>query len=130
MGLRATNLISLDYLYLFVIFTIFFIMKSFENKLKKKGESYVNEVIVDGLKLGEVSKKAMDEKLHRNIVYIFWKNHQFNQYGRGTGLLISSDLILTCAHNLYNTCFQLVPKESFEIYRAPCSPLPDLPYKA
>ena len=69
MGLRATNLISLDYLYLFVIFTIFFIMKSFENKLKKKGESYVNEVIVDGLKLGEVSKKAMDEKLHRNIVY-------------------------------------------------------------
>ena len=109
-------------------------MKSFENKVIKKGgrfggESYVNEVIVAGDKLGEVSKKAMDEKLHRNIVYIVWKNHQFNQIGRGTGLLISSDLILTCAHNLYNPNFQLVPKESFEIYRAPCGPLADIPYK-
>ena len=49
-------------------------MKSFENKVMRKGESYVNEVIVDGLKLGEVSNEDMDKKLHRNIVYIFWKN--------------------------------------------------------
>ena len=72
--LFITNLISLDYLYLFVLFTIFFIMKPFENKVMRKGESYVNEVIVDGLKLGEVSNEDMDKKLHRNIVYIFWKN--------------------------------------------------------
>ena len=80
------------------------------NEVIVEGESYINEVIVEGDKLGEVSKKAMDEKLHRNIVYIVWRNHKFNQIGRGTGLLISSDLILTCAHNLYNTNMQLVPK--------------------
>ena len=62
---------------------------------KASAERYVNEVIIEGVKLGEVCKSAMDEKLHRNIVSIVWKNHKFNQVGRGSGLLISSDLIST-----------------------------------
>jgi V8-like Glu-specific endopeptidase len=49
----------------------------------------------------------MKEKLHKNIVAIIWRNN-LGLVGRGSGLLISPDLVLTCAHNLYNDRFEIV----------------------
>jgi V8-like Glu-specific endopeptidase len=45
----------------------------------------------------------MSELLHKWQVAIVWKldQHQGSKVGRGSGLLISSDLVLTAAHNLY-----------------------------
>ena len=43
----------------------------------------------------------MKSKLHKNIVAIIWRSN-FSMVGRGTGILISKNLVLTCAHNLYN----------------------------
>jgi hypothetical protein len=57
----------------------------------------------------------MNEKLHKNIVAIIWRNN-FGMVGRGSGLLISPNLILTCAHNLYNDIFEIVESEHLNIY--------------
>ena len=45
----------------------------------------------------------MSELLHKWQVAIVWKLDQYqgNKVGRGSGLLISSDLVLTAAHNFY-----------------------------
>jgi len=59
----------------------------------------------------------MTEKLHKNVVAIIWKQKQahFDQVGRGSGLLISKNLVLTSAHNFYYKK-ERVSDTSFDIY--------------
>lgn len=78
-------------------------------------EDYTNEIMCGTDKLYEVKQNEMNEKLHKNIVAIVWKN-SFGLVGRGSGLLVSPNLVLTCAHNLYNDRFERVEEEYFRIY--------------
>lgn len=41
----------------------------------------------------------MNERLHKNVVAIIWR-YKF-RIGRGSGLLISQNLVLTSAHNFF-----------------------------
>ena len=47
-------------------------------KEKANGEEYIEEAIIGGEKLKEVSSLEMKGKLHRNIVSIIWKNSKLN----------------------------------------------------
>ena len=54
----------------------------------------------DGEKLLRVvAQENMSKRLHRFTAAIIWK--ETGKIGRGTGLLVSANLILTVAHNLY-----------------------------
>lgn len=44
----------------------------------------------------------MSKQLHKHIGVILFRINQTSKMGRGTGILISPDLVLTCAHNIYN----------------------------
>jgi V8-like Glu-specific endopeptidase len=44
----------------------------------------------------------MNELMHKNIGAITFKHPHKNPQGFGTGFLISENLVLTCAHNLYD----------------------------
>ena len=62
----------------------------------------------------------MDQPRHKNIVAIIWRNK--GKACRGSGALISKDLVLTSAHNFYYQN-QQVPNELFEIYPGLCGKL-------
>ena len=47
----------------------------------------------------------MQNRLHRHIVAIVWRMQ--GTVGRGTGLIISKDLVLTSAHNLYHNLMEV-----------------------
>ena len=53
--------------------------------------------------LYDVKEKEMKEQLHRFMVAIVWRKEIFNspKTGRGSGILISPNLVLTVAHNFY-----------------------------
>ena len=55
----------------------------------------------------------MRKRLHRFTSAIIWK--EGGQIGRGSGFLVSRNLILTVAHNLYRGISR-VQKESIKIY--------------
>ncbi len=59
----------------------------------------------------------MPELLHKWQVAIVWKLDQYqgNKVGRGSGLLISSDLVLTAAHNFYYN-MQRVDNQRVNLY--------------
>ena len=42
----------------------------------------------------------MQERLHKFQTAIIWRDEY--KVGRGSGLLISQNLVLTCAHNFYD----------------------------
>ena len=71
----------------------------------------------------------MTQKLHKNVVAIIWKQTKFHAdtIGRGSGLLISKDLVLTSAHNFYNKK-ERIGDAFFEIYPCQYGPLIK-PYK-
>ena len=52
--------------------------------------------------LYKVTKKDMSNRLHKLHVAIVWRSPTSNITGRGTGLMISRDLVLTTAHNFYH----------------------------
>ena len=54
--------------------------------------------------LYEVKEKEMKERLHKFIVAIVWRGKNINipPVGRGSGVLISPNLVLTVAHNFYH----------------------------
>ena len=58
----------------------------------------------------------MQNRLHRHIVAIIWRMQ--GTVGRGTGLIISKDLVLTSAHNLYHNMME-VDRNLLEIYVSP-----------
>ena len=56
----------------------------------------------------------MDEPIHKNVAALLWKDN--NKIGRGSGIFISNNLLLTCAHNFYNQFSQLVKTKLVETY--------------
>jgi hypothetical protein len=54
-------------------------------------------------KLCKVENQQMKDRLHKFQVSIVWRQDvsKGSAVGRGSGLLISRDLVLTCAHNFY-----------------------------
>ena len=56
----------------------------------------------------------MQKRLHRFTAAIIWKEGE--QKGKGTGFLVSNDLILTVAHNFFDTAGIRIKKESISIY--------------
>lgn len=63
---------------------------------------YNDQKNFDGEKLDPVSREEMEERVHKFQVAINWPA----PYGigddiKGSGVLISKDLVLTCAHNFY-----------------------------
>ena len=42
----------------------------------------------------------MTETMHKNMVVINWKKE--GAQGKGSGVLISKNLVFTCAHNFYS----------------------------
>ena len=54
--------------------------------------------------LYEVKKKEMRQRMHRFMVAIVWRRtkHGVPSVGRGSGVLISPNLILTVAHNFFH----------------------------
>ena len=67
-------------------------------------------------KLCKVEYEYMNHVLHKWQVAIVWKldNLQGNKVGRGSGLLISRDLVLTAAHNFYYECLGKMHKVDME----------------
>jgi len=55
----------------------------------------------------------MSKRLHRFTSAIIWK--EAGDIGKGTGFLISSNLVLTVAHNLFHGGIE-VRKEAIKIY--------------
>ena len=54
---------------------------------------------------------------HKHVVAIIWRNHE-NEVGRGSGVLVSGNVVITCAHNLYHRTVP-VHESWLEIYVAP-----------
>ena len=87
-------------------------------------EIYCDEIIINSMMLTKVSSENMAKDLHKNNVAILWRDTK-NQIGRGSGILISKNLVLTCAHNLYwlgqrvnNNLFSIYPGLDGKLERA------------
>ena len=63
----------------------------------------------------------MSKNIHQNIAAILWRSGK-NQIGRGSGLLISRNLVLTCAHIFFNKKMR-VSNDLFQIYPGLCGRL-------
>lgn len=63
----------------------------------------------------------MTQKIHKNICVILWRE-RYGNLSRGTGLLVSKNLVLTCAHNLYNNLSR-IKDELLEVYPGHCGTL-------
>ena len=74
-------------------------------------------VIGSSSMLERVSIKNMGNAIHKNNVAILWRSA--DQVGRGSGLLISRNLVLTCAHNFYNHGLR-VADGLFSVYPGLC----------
>ena len=87
-------------------------------------EIYCDEIIINSMMLTKVSSENVAKDLHKNNVAILWRDTK-NQIGRGSGILISKNLVLTCAHNLYwlgqrvnNNLFSIYPGLDGKLERA------------
>ena len=58
----------------------------------------------------------MDQAIHKNIVAIVWIEPKYQSVGRGSGLLISRNLVLTCSHNFFTKSLERVSKDFISIY--------------
>ena len=76
--------------------------------------------------LYDVKEKEMKEQIHRFMVAIVWRKRISNspKIGRGSGILISQNLVLTVAHNFYfdrdrveDNCFELFVGQSGPMLR-------------
>ena len=64
---------------------------------------YTDETMCGSDVLYEVKELEMKERLHKFMVAIVWKMKKYHVSleGRGSGILISPNLILTVANNLF-----------------------------
>jgi V8-like Glu-specific endopeptidase len=89
-------------------------------------EDYYNEVIVDGEPLYEVNKQEHASRLHKYIGAILAINKKKGGAPiKGSGVLISPDLVLTGAHNLWDRGGG--ENSTFKFYPGLCGPLKDSP---
>ena len=63
----------------------------------------------------------MNKKLHKHVCVVIWRD-QYSSVSRGSGLLISKNLVLTSAHNLYDGT-TIVDIETLEVYPGHCGSL-------
>jgi V8-like Glu-specific endopeptidase len=98
-----------------------------ENEKVFNIESYQNEVIIDGQPLYEVKPEEHTARLHKYIGAILANNKTMGKsIIKGSGILISPDLVLTCAHNVW---FERGNQENYNIkfYPGLCGPLKSSP---
>ena len=62
---------------------------------------YMDEDVFFGDKLAEISKEQMKDQKYRNIGALELNHFKYGK-GHGSGVLISRDLVLTAAHNVFN----------------------------
>jgi len=60
-----------------------------------------------------------EERLHNFLVAIICLPTSGSSEIKGSGVLISKDLVLTCAHNFYYGT-ELAEKNKVKVYVAPC----------
>ena len=81
-----------------------------KNKLQKQemdseedvAEKHCNEANFYNDILEEIDENKMKDQLHRHIGLITFTSAFEDKMGNGTGILISPNLVLTVAHNVYN----------------------------
>jgi V8-like Glu-specific endopeptidase len=65
-------------------------------------EHYSDEYMFSNDALFEVPLERMSQPMHRHIGALLFRTRRHSQSGKGTGTLISRNLVLTSAHNIYN----------------------------
>ena len=71
--------------------------------IEHHSEIYLEEAVLGGESLQEVPSFYMKDLLHKNIGALLFKCRSApREVKRGSGLLISPDLVLTSAQNIYN----------------------------
>ncbi len=65
--------------------------------------SYEDQVLIDNEMIKIVEKELLKKLPHKHIGLLIWRREDNKKLkGTGSGFLISKNLVLTCAHNLYN----------------------------
>ena len=52
--------------------------------------------------LSEIPREEMTGPIHKHIGVLLFESEHTIAYGKGTAMLISPNLALTCAHNIFN----------------------------
>ena len=80
------------------------------------------EIKIGDEKLFKIPKKDMNNQLHKHIGALLFLHPGSTEIGKGTGVLISPNLVLTVAHNLYHRQtkeefygFKFYPKQSGQL---------------
>ena len=82
-------------------------------KISQFDEDEYNDDAMFGLdKLYQVSEKEMSQPLHRHTGAITFRSRNFKELGKGSGCLISPNLVLTVAHNV---CHRALREVYYEI---------------
>ena len=84
--------------------SLFFILlyKYYYNNMEKELPLTFNDEVMFGDYLEEVSAEEMKQPQHCNTGALTFRSRKEDNLGNGTGTLISSNIVLTAAHNIYN----------------------------
>jgi hypothetical protein len=87
-----------------------------------KEAMYRDEQMFGDDRLFKVPEEHMQRQLHKHIGPLTYRSRQCTFIGKGTATLISPNLILTSAHNLYSKNTGEVYYD-FKFYPGQCGPL-------